>query len=583
MVIELKNRLFEKAIPLLAIVVLITGASAFRLAPVYAQAGESLRIIVDASGGLPNLQDTKQPMSAILTAHRSATLNEIGEAGVRPSVLREFDGLVFNGFAMTIQRGELEQLKRKLGEERIFIDEQAYADLSQSTALIGANQVWSLTDAAGLNLTGKNVRVAIIDTGIDYLHSDLGACLGSTCKVVGGYDFVNEDADPMDDHGHGTHVAGIVSASGAANGVAPGARLLAYKVLSKDGSGWNSDIIAAIDRAVKDGAKIINLSLGGRGTPDSPISKAVDAAVANGVFVVVSAGNQGDQGFGTISAPGVARQAFTVGASDRTDHVAWFSSKGAVSGYTELNKPDLVAPGVGILSTYSKSGDTSGSAILSGTSMAAPHVAGAAALLFQLHPDWTPDMLRSALANSAKDIGALLVAQGSGRLSVLEAVRLPALAFPASAGFGLVQTSGEHTISIQIKNISAMALAVNSMPTRINRALVDSQTAVSPPESVSPGYLNTSPAVFGLAPGEERNITLTLEVPGEAVAGVYEGVIVVNISATSGVSTLRIPYSFWWSPIDAVPGPVTTPAPDPQPNPFQPPGNPLFLPVVKHY
>ncbi len=287
--------------------------------------------------------------------------------------------------------------------------------------------------------TGTGVRIAVIDTGVNYAHPDLGSCLGTSCKVIGGFDFVNGDADPMDDHGHGTRVAGITAANGVVKGVAPDARILAYKVLDANGSGYTSAIIAALETAVDpdgnpatdDGAAVANLSLGGFGDPDDPLSQAVDSAV-----------DRWDRGGGrrrqlgavprTIGSPGTARNAITVGATDKSDVIADFSSRGPViwpGG--AMFKPDIVAPGVGICSTRWDGAWAGLECIdqvhvaISGTSMATPHVAGAAALLRDAHPSWTPAEIKMALRNTALDLGYDPNTQGYGRLRVLPAAQLP--------------------------------------------------------------------------------------------------------------------------------------------------------------
>ena len=169
--------------------------------------------------------------------------------------------------------------------------------LSESVPMINADDVRLLKDPEGNVITGRGITIAIIDTGIDYTHPDLGGCLGQQCKVVGGYDVVNGDSDPMDDKGHGTHVAAIAAGNGALKGVAPEALLLAYKVLGADSRGFFDWTIEGIERAmdpngdgdISDAADIINLSLGGPGDPDDPVSIAVDSAVRAGIVVVVAA------------------------------------------------------------------------------------------------------------------------------------------------------------------------------------------------------------------------------------------------------------------------------------------------------
>ncbi len=171
-------------------------------------------------------------------------------------------------------------------------------------------------------IEGSGVKVAIIDTGIDYLHPDLGGCFGTSCKVASGWDFVNNDSDPMDENGHGTHVAGIVAANGGVQGVAPNATLIAYRVLDENGYGSWTNILAGLERSVdpnqdgdfSDRADIISMSLGGPGNPDDLISRAVDRAVKLGSSVVIAAGNNGPYRE-SIGSPGTAQEAITVGAT----------------------------------------------------------------------------------------------------------------------------------------------------------------------------------------------------------------------------------------------------------------------------
>lgn len=166
---------------------------------------------------------------------------------------------------------------------------------------------------------GAGTVIAIVDTGIDYTLPDLGAGFGPGHVVVGGYDVVNDDADPMDDHYHGTHVAGIAAGRGpSVRGVAPGALLTAYKVLDANGNGSESTVIRGLEMAVDplgaNPADVVNMSLGGAGDENDPISRAVAGATALGAVVAVAAGNAGP-GAQTLGSPGVAPAALTVGAS----------------------------------------------------------------------------------------------------------------------------------------------------------------------------------------------------------------------------------------------------------------------------
>jgi subtilisin family serine protease len=334
--------------------------------------------------------------------------------------------------------------------------------LVASVEKVQASKVWAKTDAVGNEMTGRGVTVAIIDTGIDYTHSYLGGCFGPGCKVATGYDFVNQDDDPMDDDGHGTHLAGIVSASGETlSGVAPGATLMAVKVLNSQGFGSEDTVLAGIEYAVDpdndpstdDGADVINLSLGGVGHSSSPLSVAVNNATNLGVIVVVAAGNTGKFGDIMRSTPASAANVITVGSATLKDKLSVFSSKGASLANGQF-KPEIVAPGQFIMSLALNNGYN----YLSGTSMASPHVAGAAALLAQRTPGITPKEVKTLLISSAKDIKLEPFAQGHGRLDINQAVNTQLLLVRSNLMLGRVkEDQQDHGFKryITLKNISA--------------------------------------------------------------------------------------------------------------------------------
>ncbi|MBI4320050.1 MAG: S8 family serine peptidase [Chloroflexi bacterium] len=217
---------------------------------------------------------------------------------------------------------------------------------------------------------GTGVKVAIIDSGVDYRHPDLDA------NYAGGYDFVNGDNDPMDDNGHGTHVAGTIAAEANGSGVvgaAPEARIYALKVLAADGGGSYSNVIAALQWAVDNGIQVTNNSYGSSGDPGTLTKAAFDNAYAAGVLHIAAAGNSGNPpGRGdNVIYPARYMSVVAVAATDSNNNRANFSSTG----------PDveIAAPGVGIKSTV----PNGGYAVYSGTSMASPHVAGTAALVIK--------------------------------------------------------------------------------------------------------------------------------------------------------------------------------------------------------
>lgn len=234
----------------------------------------------------------------------------------------------------------------------------------------------------------QNVLVAVIDTGVDYTHPDLSG------RVVLGYDYVNNDNDPRDDHYHGTHCAGIIGA-GINNGVGiagvSNCKILAIKALDSSGSGYYSWIASAIAYAADNGARAISMSLGG--TSDSSVLKdACQYAYSKGVLIIAAAGNSGPSD-NTVLYPAKYDTVVAVSALSQGDTIAYFSSRGP--------EVELAAPGDGIYSTV-----PGGYRSLSGTSMACPHVSGVAGLVFSHNPGLSGTAVRQILTSTAEDLGS---------------------------------------------------------------------------------------------------------------------------------------------------------------------------------
>ncbi|WP_338017438.1 S8 family serine peptidase [Streptomyces adustus] len=305
------------------------------------------------------------------------------------------------------------------GVDKVWLDGKSKGTLTDSTAQIGAPAAWA---SGG---TGAGVRVAILDTGVDTTHPDLKDRIVESKSFVPGEDI-------LDRFGHGTHTASTIAGTGAASGgkekgVAPGADLLVGKVLSNQNSGQDSWIISGMEWAARtEHAKVISMSLGSsvRNSQDNPLSQAVNQLTAEtGALFVIAAGNDGNQGPYTLGAPGTAEAALTVGAVDGSDHLASFSSVGPRAGDDGL-KPDVTAPGVDVLAARSQyMSDGEGYyRVDSGTSMATPHVAGAAVLLAQRHPDWTAQQLKDALMSTSNPTPDYTPYQaGAGRVNVASA------------------------------------------------------------------------------------------------------------------------------------------------------------------
>ncbi|MDG4658503.1 S8 family serine peptidase [Ectobacillus antri] len=476
-----------------------------------------------------------------------------------------------HGLSVKGSRRELRELYQIPGVERVTPVTTYKAHINESVTLIGGQAAHGYYDEKGNRLTGKGVRVGVIDTGIDYEHPDLRR------NYRGGYDTFDDDADPMESKKvgptlHGSHVAGIIAANGKLRGVAPDATIIAYRALGPGGTGSSETVLAAIEKAIEDKVDVLNLSLGNEvNGPDWPTSVALDRAVEKGIVAVTASGNSGPA-IWTVGSPGTASKAIAVGASsprlripyidvggrslrldvmegspewnisrslpwmhaglgkeiknaagkivvlergaltfsekakraqeagaegviifnnmrdsfqgavegvnipvavlsgrdgkwllsqqgtlmgtvfrEEQDVLASFSSRGPVTQTWEI-KPDLVAPGVSIHSTV-----PGGYLALQGTSMAAPHVAGAAALLRQAHPEWNPEQIKAALMNTCKLLYQngkpyTVYEQGAGRLQIEKALRTKTLLYPAALSFGLLTGQARVKVDVTVEN-----------------------------------------------------------------------------------------------------------------------------------
>ncbi len=476
---------------------------------------------------------------------------------------------IFNGVAIKTDQHNLEKIKRRTNFQQTYSVQEYQTQLSQTNI----NESVPFLIPEPLSFTGKGVKVGIVDTGIDYTHPDLQV------NYSGGYDLVDFDDDPMESTAeqgmptlHGSHVAGVIGANGQMKGVAPEAELYAYRALGPGGTGTSVQVMAAIEKAVKDGMDIINLSLGNAiNGPDWPTSVAVNRATEQGVTVVIANGNTGPD-LWTVGSPATANQVISVGAStprlelpflydrfhdekiemipmqgssnwdfprdlevtdkqeeiqndtilimDRSeipfaqlaleaekkgaaallianneegvfqgavdpntsipvaaisqedgkwlkenpgylsidyeeiqDTVTEFSSRGPVTVNWAI-KPEIVAPGASILSTV-----PGGYQALSGTSMAAPHVAGVLALLKEAHPNWTPAQLKAAILTTANPLENFLpIEQGAGKIDPKAALETDTLIHQSLLQFGKITDNSEHKVSkLTVENISDQA------------------------------------------------------------------------------------------------------------------------------
>lgn len=405
--------------------------------------------------------------------------------------------------------------------------------LDHNLVQIGAPAAWARGD------TGRGVTVAVLDTGVDATHPDLAG------QIVAAKNFTSSP-DTVDRFGHGTFVASEIAGSGAAadgkrRGVAFASRLVIGKVLGDDGIGQESWVIAGMQWAAMR-VRVISMSLGGDPSDGTdPLSEAVNQlTAAHHVLFVIAAGNDGplDE---TVTAPGAASDALAVGAVDGQDRLAAFSSRGPRPGDYAI-KPEIVAPGVGIAGARA-AGTTMGSpldaryTIASGTSMATPEVAGAAAILVQLHPGWSPAQIRADLVTTAHAAsGGDIYETGAGRLDIAAAISAPVTADADVADLGTISPStGPLRYQLSWNNVSSITARLD-----LSATLTDHAGQRAPASAIGLSTTRLSVPAGGSA-------ALVLSVDPRVLAahpGLYEG----TVTAAYDGHAVRIPVGLYLPP-----------------------------------
>lgn len=477
---------------------------------------------------------------------------------------------VYSGIAVRLPAANIAALRALPGVKAIHAAVPLHATNAVSVPLINAPAAWTYANG----LTGTGIKMAIIDTGIDYTHADFGGAgtrraydiaasdptvlePGSgfpSTKIVGGLDFVGNtynadgtgeqtipmpDPDPLDCYGHGTHVAGTAAGYGVTSngrtyrgpydtmtpfntlkigpGVAPHAQLYVLKIFGCSGSSivtpaaieWSIDPNG--DGDFSDRMDVINLSIGSPfGTNYDATAVAVENAALAGTVVVCSAGNDGDTYY-DISTPSAATSAIAVASSGYAG-ISSFSSRGPRRG-DNAPKPDISAPGENIYSAL-RGGGSDGT-LMSGTSMAAPHVAGTAALMRELHPDWSVEEIKAALLNSAAprimqgSTPYSTLRSGTGRIDAGRSVRETLLAYSAddpglvSLSFGAPEVLDHLTL---VKNLRIANKQFSGPP-------VSYTLNVSPTLSVAGVSIKPTIDTITLQPGTSMTVPIVLSIP----------------------------------------------------------------------
>ncbi|MFF4192652.1 S8 family serine peptidase [Nonomuraea sp. NPDC001831] len=447
----------------------------------------------------------QQPAPTLTGTRLTRKLDDLGAAAVRvpkSTAARTWRNLVSGSRAPAAGKG------------RIWLDGRRSFSLDRSTAQIGATEAWKQ------GFTGQGVTVAVLDSGYDAGHPDLKGVVTQERNF-------SDEPDMTDRVGHGTHVSSIVAGAGEKyRGVAPGARIAMGKVGGVNGI-TDSALLAGMEWAATEvRAKVVNMSLGTVDEPgDDPVEQAINTlSERTGTLFVVAAGNGG--GEGSVTSPSTADAALSVGAVDRSDRVAAFSDRGPRTGDHAI-KPEITAPGVDIVAAAAEGTADGPHVAHSGTSMAAPHVSGAAAVLAQRHPGWTGQQLKAALVDSASPTsGTGPYEQGAGRVDVPRALAQPVVAAPATvwAAFPWRHTGGDRaTRTITYTNDGDAPVTLN--------LTTDTDVLKLPQDKLE------------VPAGGQASLTLTLDVTGKP-AGDYPGVL----TAASGDTILRTPAGAYVEP-----------------------------------
>ena len=432
-----------------------------------------------------------------------------------------------NIVSVEISKDMLDELTKSDDIKNIWPNKKVYPVLDKSVPQINAQDLWSE------GLRGAGVTIAILDTGIDKTHLMLKG------KVIKEEVFSGTSLTPCGSHG--THVAGIAAGTkaygGSYDGVAPDAKIMSGKVLGETGEcyGYWDQIIAGINWAVDpdgnpstdDGADVISMSLGGaHSDPFGPASMAIKDAVDAGVPVVVASGNCGPcspcEGYIGVSTPGVSPYAITVGAVNDYNEYACFSSGEYVEGVGI--KPDVVAPGVAIMSSVPGNRYES----WQGTSMATPHVAGAAALLIQANPQITPEQIKAIFEYTATDLGdeGKDIKFGSGLINLQGITDAKLLATP-----------GTITDSIVISKMFETEITLLNYGTK--SILISDITAN---EKIATDFTQA----FSIQPMETKQVKVNIN-PAEIGLGTFNGNINILSNSTIPITTIPITLDIYQS------------------------------------
>ncbi|MFB2649785.1 S8 family serine peptidase [Shewanella mangrovisoli] len=438
-----------------------------------------------------------------------------------------------------------ETLSTDASVKSVWLDAVVHADKEVPN---GVNALANLTPTVPLTGTygnlakhfnGQGVTVAVLDTGYDLDHNDLAE------QVLVSKDFTYSSNGIDDLNGHGTHTAATIAGTGVESngrwaGMAPGAKLLVGKVLTNAGSGSTSGILSGMQWAVAQGADVVSMSLGGSGTScTGPLVDMVEALSDKALFVV-SAGNSFTRE--TVGIPGCAPSALTVGAVDRDNHTASFSSRGpSPDGHSA--KPDIASQGVDVVSAASGGFGSTAYRALSGTSMSAPHVSGGAAIVMQARPELSPRQVKEVLTSSVLPNDSHVLEQGAGPMDVNRAIAQSIVAPP---NMELGSFAYDQGIGVTEKTISLRNLSDKDINLKLKMSLIGEDGKTRMPATLAGLSVNSI-----TVPAKGRaEIPVWIDSSVALRSGAY-GTITGRIEGTTTGKTderVTVPVSFWIEP-----------------------------------
>ncbi|MFC4737831.1 peptidoglycan-binding protein [Bacillus daqingensis] len=537
------------------------AAEAFLDPDIPVDSGQMVEVIVDLTEEPVHIQEKEaeesgEMFSALETEARQQEASALFEAYLEQEEVpvEHIEKLekVLYGFALTIPAREAAPIAELDYVDGVYLS-QLY-EVTLETDVDSQEQTEALEvemeALAELGLTGKGVKVGVLDSGIDYHHPSLQHA------YRGGANFIRDGrTDPLEGHGvnstHGTAVSAVIAGKGDVQGIAPDVDLYVYRVLNTINQGYTGSILTAMDQAVEDGVDVVNMSFGQESNiADTPLTKAISNMVDAGIVVVAAAGNDGEKGVRTINNPGTSPLALTIGASYLSrgqEVVADFSSRGPLTDTYDI-KPDLTAPGAAIYTALSKSSAGGNYAkaysFFSGTSFASPYTAGLAALLLEQDASLAPDEIKARIMNTADAINGVSVNDaGAGRIDPAGALQANVTAFVQDSHTfteeGKEKQRAHRNGSLNLKAIRAGGTFSRTAVVTLENASASSvtyQTGVE--EKAMRGMKMSLPKEVTVPAGGKKEVIVTLA-SVKPTAGYMEGWLTFR---SNTAEDLRIPF-----------------------------------------